>query len=89
MLGCQHFQRRFAFGGKCMLTSKVVLARDCKEICKLGEHPGKVEGITGAGDVVSIFAQPVAKAIDAVAGTNLQNCGGCKKRRQALNQIRL
>ena len=43
--------------------------------------------VRGLGDVVAKVAQPVAKAIDAVAGTNLQNCGGCKARQEKLNQI--
>jgi hypothetical protein len=43
----------------------------------------------GIGDVVHAIAQPIAKAIDAVAHTNIQNCGGCKKRRAALNRIHL
>ena len=33
------------------------------------------------GDVVEKVAKPIAKAIDAVAGTKIQNCGGCNKRR--------
>jgi lauroyl/myristoyl acyltransferase len=41
----------------------------------------------GLGDMVAAVAQPIAKAIDAVAKTNLQNCGGCKARREKLNQI--
>lgn len=43
--------------------------------------------IRGAGDLVAIIAQPIARAIDAVAGTNIVNCGGCAKRRQQLNEI--
>ena len=42
--------------------------------------------IKGAGDIVKIAAQPIAKIIDAVAGTNLQTCGGCEQRRQSLNK---
>ena len=42
--------------------------------------------IRGLGDVVEKLAQPVAKLIDSVAGTDLQNCSGCEKRRQALNK---
>lgn len=42
--------------------------------------------ITGIGDVVHKIAQPIAKSIDRVAGTNIQGCGGCKKRREALNK---
>lgn len=40
----------------------------------------------GAGDVVAAVAQPIARMIDAVAGTNVQGCGGCKKRQEALNK---
>jgi hypothetical protein len=40
----------------------------------------------GAGDAVATVAKPIAKAIDAVAGTNLQNCDGCKRRQEKLNQ---
>jgi len=40
----------------------------------------------GLGDVVHALASPIAKAVDAVAGTNLQNCGGCAARREKLNQ---
>ena len=39
----------------------------------------------GLGDVVHSIAQPIAKAIDAVAGTNIQGCGACAKRRAMLN----
>ena len=41
----------------------------------------------GLGDAVAIIAQPIAKAIDSVAGTNIQGCGGCKKRQEALNKL--
>jgi hypothetical protein len=40
----------------------------------------------GAGDIVTAVAQPIAKAIDAIAGTNIQNCGGCKQRQDELNK---
>jgi len=42
------------------------------------------EGV-GLGDMVHAVAQPIAKAIDHVAGTNIQGCGGCAKRRAMLN----
>jgi len=42
--------------------------------------------ITGIGDVMHGIAQPIAKSIDMVAGTKIQQCGGCKKRREALNK---
>jgi hypothetical protein len=44
-------------------------------------------GIRGLGDVVALVARPVARAIDAVAGTKLAGCGGCKSRQAKLNRI--
>lgn len=41
----------------------------------------------GLGDAVALVAQPIAKAIDAVAGTNIKQCQGCAKRREALNAL--
>lgn len=41
----------------------------------------------GLGDAVAAIAQPIARAIDSVAGTNIQQCGGCKKRQEALNKL--
>ena len=40
----------------------------------------------GLGDRVERIVQPLARAIDRVAGTNIQGCEGCKKRREALNK---
>lgn len=50
------------------------------------DSPDWVEPITGVGDIVHKVAQPIARAIDRVAGTKIQSCGGCKKRREALNK---
>lgn len=44
------------------------------------------ERIEGLGDLVYVAAKPIAKAFDAVFGTNFQGCGGCGERRQALNK---
>jgi hypothetical protein len=41
----------------------------------------------GLGDVVAKFAKPIARTIDRVAGTNLENCTPCKKRQEKLNQM--
>lgn len=41
----------------------------------------------GLGDLVAKITQPIAKGIDSIAGTNIQNCGGCKKRQKLLNNI--
>lgn len=54
----------------------------------LHKHPRQKRNI-GLGDIVRAIAQPIAKAIDSVAHTNIQNCGGCKKRREILNRIHL
>jgi len=37
------------------------------------------------GDAVAAVAQPIARVIDRVAGTDIEHCGGCAKRRAALN----
>lgn len=42
----------------------------------------------GLGDAVAAVAQPVAKAIDAILGTKVAECGGCKARQAWLNQWR-
>jgi len=42
--------------------------------------------IRGLGDVVAVVAQPIAKAIDRVAGTKIQGCNSCQRRREALNK---
>lgn len=41
----------------------------------------------GLGDRVEKVAQPIAKVIDKIAGTNIQECGSCKKRKEYLNNI--
>lgn len=40
----------------------------------------------GLGDRVESIAKPIAKVIDAVAGTDIQNCPSCKKRKNYLNE---
>lgn len=40
---------------------------------------------TGLGDLVGAAAQPIARAIDRIAGTDLAHCGGCAARKAALN----
>lgn len=53
------------------------------QICDLNNGEG-CESV-GLGDMVHAVAQPIAKAIDRVAGTNIQGCGACAKRRAMLN----
>lgn len=40
----------------------------------------------GLGDVVAIFAKPIARVIDGVLGTNLEHCAGCAQRQEDWNQ---
>lgn len=42
--------------------------------------------IHGLGDVVHYLLKPAVKAIDAIAGTDLENCTGCAQRRAAMNR---
>lgn len=41
----------------------------------------------GLGDAVAAIANPIARAMDATLGTKIEGCGGCARRREALNQI--
>lgn len=41
----------------------------------------------GLGDVVALFAEPIARASDAVLGTHLVGCNACAERRAALNRL--
>ncbi len=38
------------------------------------------------GDAIATVAQPIARGIDAVAGTNVAGCPGCNKMKQNLNE---
>lgn len=55
-------------------------------ITKPQDMPGWKAPSRGLGDVVHKVAQPIAKAIDKALGTKVQKCGGCQKRRDALNR---
>lgn len=37
------------------------------------------------GDIIAAGAQPIAKGIDWIFGTDTQNCGGCKTMQNNLN----
>ena len=41
----------------------------------------------GLGDLVAIFAEPIARASDAALGTHLVGCNSCAERRAALNKL--
>ena len=50
-------------------------------------RPRQHQKITGLGDAVAIVAQPIARAVDKLAGTDIEHCQGCAKRRATLNRI--
>ena len=47
---------------------------------------GLKEKPIGLGDRVERIAQPISSVIDRVAGTNIQGCGACQKRKEYLNK---
>jgi len=77
------------FGFADAITAQGQLSGDTVEIDLnlYGEVFHEYRPIRGLGDLVAGVAQPIAKAIDSIAGTNLQNCGACKARQAALNEI--
>lgn len=48
-----------------------------------GEAPEPVKGL---GETVAFLAKPIARALDAVLGTDLENCQPCEERRQDWNE---
>lgn len=44
------------------------------------------ERMQGLGDLVHRVARPIAGFLDRRLGTSLQGCGGCARRRAALNE---
>ena len=57
----------------------------CRHCISTGAN--KNSNPSGLGDMVHKIAQPIARTIDGALGTDLQNCGGCKNRRAALNRM--
>lgn len=47
------------------------------------DDPNRV--VSNLGDRIAAIAQPIARMIDAVAGTNVAGCGGCKQMQANLN----
>lgn len=56
--------------------------REHEEAIKRGLAPAIGFGL---GDAVALVAQPIARVVDAVAKTDLQNCGGCAERKARWN----
>jgi hypothetical protein len=46
--------------------------------------PAEVPKFIGLGDRVERIAQPIARVIDGLAGTKIQECGSCKIRQKAI-----
>ena len=73
------------------------LAREGKQVAsaieitpeQFGALVIRFRSTAGLGDIVARFAQPVARTIDRIAGTDLEHCPKCKQRQEALNSIRL
>ncbi len=57
-----------------------------ENVCRNTPNVVCVDGIRGVGDFIATLAHPVARAIDAVAGTTLSGCGACFGRQQSLNK---
>lgn len=57
----------------------------CGEGYELAFEPAAKRSRLRLGDAAHAVAHPVARVIDAVAGTNLRNCGGCAERRRRWN----
>lgn len=47
----------------------------------------KKQTTKGLGDMVEVVAKPIAKAIDSVAGTDIEHCEACEARREYLNRF--
>ena len=56
-------------------------------VCRNTPNIVCTEGIRGLGDMVHVVLNQIAKIVDAVAGTNMQGCGGCRDRQNALNNL--
>lgn len=78
---------------------KKLPAEEAAEVIKGGQIEGNeiefddgtgiriLNRIRGLGDVIAAVAKPIARGIDAVIGTDLQNCGGCEQRQESLNKL--
>lgn len=49
--------------------------------------PKLEEGYLKLGDAFEVVAQPIAKGIDYIFGSNVQDCGGCGRRKEKLNRL--
>ena len=47
--------------------------------------PNPPQKMRGVGDLVARVLKPVVRAVDAVAGTDLEHCKGCGGRQEKMN----
>lgn len=56
-------------------------------VCRNTPNCVCTEGLRGAGDLVHMVVNPIAKIIDRVTGTDLAGgCAGCAERQAAMNK---
>lgn len=60
-------------------TDLVLTDRAYEQFCAQFAKP------RGLGDLVASIARPIARAVDAVLGTDLENCGSCAQRQEDWN----
>lgn len=80
---CPNIWHDMLHAGKLNGTQVEVPDTDAQRILAACPEPDR---ITGLGDVVAMVAQPIARALDAALGTDMENCGGCGKRKAWLNE---
>jgi hypothetical protein len=89
MIDCEHYQN----GCNLALHGGKPLLGNCLACIAAGENnKDYADRLFAAsrpsirlGDAVAAIAQPIARVIDRVAGTSIQTCGSCQKRKQWLN----
>ena len=69
-----------------VLSAEQVASLRKPETIGLGDRVERIAQPIGLGDRVERIAQPIARVIDRVAGTNIQGCGACQKRKEYLNK---
>lgn len=89
-MSCKHYQPLPPCSGVCRINIPGLTSTgDKKQIgekycAKCKKHSNRINGV---GDIIAKVTQPIAKVIDKVAGTKLENCKDCKKRQNTLNNI--
>lgn len=77
--------QRILEAGKLDATHMHIELPDGFDLEGLPVEPVKLPMI-GFGDLIAAIAKPIARGIDSIAGTNLENCGGCSQRQDWWNE---